>query len=62
MAKIAIYEGYGSGPFAGFGRRRKAKRKGGKASHRAKFKKAAKACKGKGLRAFRACMRAKLRK
>jgi|CXWL01.1.fsa_nt_gi hypothetical protein len=55
--RIAIYEGY-STPFAGY----KKKRKGGKMAQRAKFKKAAKACKGKSLRAFRACMRAKLKK
>ena len=63
MSKIAIYEGYGSGPFAGYGkRRRKAKRSGGKAAQRARFKKAAKACRGKKIGAFRSCMRAKLRK
>lgn len=32
-----------------------------KRSQKAKFKKAAKACKGKSLRAFRACMRKKLK-
>jgi len=34
----------------------------GKAAQKAKFRKAAKACKGKKLPAFRACMRSKLRK
>jgi len=40
----------------------KRKRKGGSAAQKAKFRKAAKACKGKKIGAFRACMRAKLRK
>ena len=64
MSKIAIYEGYGSGPFAGYGKRRKrrSKRSGGKAAQRARFKKAAKACRGKKIGAFLSCMRAKLRK
>lgn len=33
-----------------------------KKSQRARFKKAAKACKGKRIGAFRACMRAKLKR
>jgi len=37
-------------------------RKGGKAAQKARFKKAARACKGKKIRAFRACMRKKLKK
>lgn len=32
-----------------------------KAQQKSKFKKAAKACKGKKIRAFRACMRSKLK-
>lgn len=61
--KIALYEGYNSGPFAGYGRRKKKKaRKGGKRAQRARFAKAARACKGKSAAAFRACMRTKLRK
>jgi len=38
------------------------KRRGGSASQKAKFRKAAKSCKGKPLRSFRACMKTKLRK
>ncbi len=33
-----------------------------RSSQKAKFRKAAKACKGKSLRSFRACMRKKLKK
>lgn len=61
MNRIAIYEGYG------YRKRRKSRsthkrRKGGASRQRAKFKAAAKACKGKSIGAFRACMRKKLRK
>jgi hypothetical protein len=38
------------------------KRKGGKKAQQMRFKKAAKACKGKKMRAFRACIRKKLKK
>jgi len=36
--------------------------KRGKAAQKAKFRKAAKACKGKKIGAFRACMKSKLKK
>lgn len=40
---------------------RRRKRSGGSSSQRARFKRAAKECKGRSLRDFRACMRKKLR-
>lgn len=40
---------------------KKGKKKMSKASRKSKFKSAAKACKGKKIRAFRACMRVKLK-
>ena len=39
-----------------------AKRKTSRAAQRAKFKRAAKKCKGKKIKAFRLCMRRELRK
>jgi hypothetical protein len=59
--RIAIYDGYGA-PFDGYKRRRKSKsrRKSG-GSQRAKFGRAARACKGKSAGAFRKCMRSKLK-
>ncbi len=38
------------------------RRKTSKSSQRARFKKAARSCKGKKITAFRACMRKKLKK
>lgn len=43
------------------GARGRKRRKGGGGAQRARFKAAAKACKGKKIGAFRACMRQKLR-
>ena len=40
----------------------KKKRKGSRVSQRAKFKNAAKKCKGKKIKAFRACMKRELKK
>lgn len=51
--KISMLEGYGMA---------KRRRKGGKRSQRAKFAKAARACKGRSAAQFRACMRKKLKK
>ena len=44
-----------------FGKRRKRK-SGGSHGRKTAFRAAAKACKGKKIRAFRACMKAKLKK
>jgi len=38
------------------------KKRGGKSSQKAKFRKAAKACKGRKIKAFRACMRQHLKR
>lgn len=54
MATIAMLEGYVRPTFG-----RKLEKK---MSAKSKFKAAAKACKGRGLRAFRACMKKKLKK
>lgn len=56
--KIAIYEGYG---YRKKKRRSGKRRSGGASRQRAKFKAAAKACRGTG-KGFHACMRRKLRK
>ena len=37
-------------------------RRGGKAAQKARFKRAAKSCKGKKIKAFRACMKKALKK
>lgn len=54
MATISVLEGYVK---PNFGRKSE-----NKMSAKAKFKKAARACKGKKIHAFRACMRKKLKK
>lgn len=60
--KIAIYEGYGYRKKRRSSKRRSGKRASGGASRqRAKFKAAAKACRGTG-KGFHACMRRKLKK
>jgi hypothetical protein len=56
MSSIAMFEGYGRK------RRRAAKRSGGKSGQRARFTRAAKACKGRSLAAFRRCMKQHLSK
>jgi len=52
--------------FDGFGARRRKrrshKRSGGRSGQKSRFRAAAKACKGKSLRAFRACMKQHLKK
>ncbi len=42
--------------------KRRKRRSGGRTGQKARFKAAARACKGKKIRAFRACMRKKLKK
>lgn len=56
--KISMLEGYGMAKSRK--KRRSKSRKGG--SQRAKFSRAAKACKGRSAAQFRACMRKKLKK
>lgn len=58
--KIAIYEGYGSGPFAGYGRRRKRRSRRGGGAQRNRMRTCAKKCKGRA--GFKSCMRVCLRK
>ena len=63
MAEVILLEGYVT-PSRGAKSHSK-KQLGGtmsKAARKAKFKAAAKACKGRKIRAFRACMRSKLKK
>lgn len=67
MAEVILLEGYvtpSRGAKSHSGRASK-KQLGGtmsKAARKAKFKAAAKACKGRKIRAFRACMRERLKK
>lgn len=59
---VYVLEGYVSPRVVKKSAGKKGKKTMSKASRKSKFKSAAKACKGKKIRAFRACMRAKLKK
>ena len=55
--KITVTRGFGA-----FGKRSRRRSKGGRTGQKSKFRAAAKACKGRKIGAFRACMKSHLRK
>lgn len=62
MAEVILLEGYVTPSRGAKSHKKQLGDTMSKAARKAKFKAAAKACKGQKIRAFRACMRKKLKK